>query len=99
MNEKAFAERMTARKEVEAALMVDAVTRQLGGDPDRLYIYQRPVVEFNHMADRVLHGCDLRADHCAEVRRSIIGANQAKSASSQVYPSRKYLAGLQGALP
>jgi hypothetical protein len=99
VNEKAFAERMAARKEAEAALIVDAVTRQLGGDPDRLHIYQRPVVEFNHMADRVLHGCDLRADHYAEVRRSIVGANQAKSASNQVYPPGRHLAKLQRRLP
>lgn len=96
MNEKAFAERMAIRKEAEAALMVDAVTRQLGGDPDRMLIYQPPIVEFNHMAARVLHGCDLRTDRCDEVRLSVIGANQAQSASNAVYPPGKYQARLRG---
>lgn len=99
MNEKAFAERMTARKKVEAALMVDAVTRQLGGDPDRLLIYPRPIVEFDHMAARVLHGCDLRIDRDVKMRPSVSGANQAQSASSPVYPPGRHLAKLQRRLP
>lgn len=101
MNEKAFAERMAARKEVEAALMVDAVTRHLVSlELDPFGGYLTPIAEFNHMAARVLHGCDLRTDrYTDEVRLSIVGANQAQSASNQVYPPGRHPAKLQRRLP